>query len=68
MEQMTQLMDNRLHGAILEQDQRMQTMMAQVMQHLESRLQQQVDAGQTIPNGLPDASMEEQQFPPSMPM
>ena len=30
-------MDNKLHGAILEQDQRLQTMMAQVMSHTEER-------------------------------
>ena len=35
--QMSELMDNKLHGAILEQDQRLQTMMAQVMSHTEER-------------------------------
>lgn len=69
MQQLAELMDTRLHGTILEQDQRMQTMMTQVMQHIETRFQSQQVAPEQlqmmIPNGMPDSQMEE--FPPQMP-
>ena len=74
--QMSEIMDTKLHGAILEQDQRLQAMMAQVMIHIEERfnhvptmmapMQQAVS-----PNGidLDEASMEvpEAMNPPTMP-
>lgn len=67
-QQMATIMDNRLHGAILEQDQRLQAMMAQVMRHIEERFKN-LPALQPIPNGLPsgDASMADPEEIPTMP-
>ena len=74
--QMADLMDNKLHGAILEQDQRLQTMMAQVMSHIEERFKNMPQVMMpmpvmAMPNGpnSDDSQMGQMEgfLPPQMP-
>jgi hypothetical protein len=70
--QMSTMLDSRLHSAILEQDQRLQTMMAQVMVHIEERFKHMPQVMMPMPDQLPngpamDDSTMEAMMPPNMP-